>query len=77
MKYTLPELRARFKLTQAEFASKIGVCTVTVSNWEIGKRDPHFSELQRISEFTGVSINDMSFPYPNEKAKLHQRKAGK
>jgi putative transcriptional regulator len=33
-------LRGRSKLTQAEFASRIGVPIETVRNWEQGKRSP-------------------------------------
>ena len=71
---TLKEIRKMLHLSQKELAEKIGVFCVTVSNWEIGKRDPHFTELKKISELSGVSIDDMSFPYPNEKAKLHKGK---
>jgi putative transcriptional regulator len=33
-------IRARAKLTQSEFAAKIGVPIETVRNWEQGKRSP-------------------------------------
>jgi putative transcriptional regulator len=33
-------IRARSKLTQAEFAARIGVPLETVRNWEQGKRSP-------------------------------------
>jgi putative transcriptional regulator len=33
-------IRARSKLTQAEFAARIGVPIETVRNWEQGKRSP-------------------------------------
>ena len=33
-------VRARTKLTQAEFAARIGVPIETVRNWEQGKRQP-------------------------------------
>jgi putative transcriptional regulator len=34
------DVRARTKLTQAEFAARIGVPLETVRNWEQGKRSP-------------------------------------
>jgi putative transcriptional regulator len=34
------ELRMRAKLTQAEFASRLGVPLETIRNWEQGKRMP-------------------------------------
>jgi putative transcriptional regulator len=33
-------LRLRAKLTQAEFASRLGVPLETIRNWEQGKRSP-------------------------------------
>jgi putative transcriptional regulator len=33
-------IRARAKLTQAEFAARIGMAIETVRNWEQGKRSP-------------------------------------
>ena len=36
-------VRARTKLTQAEFAARIGVPVETVRNWEQGKRSPRGS----------------------------------
>ena len=34
------DLRLRVKLTQAEFASRLGVPLETIRNWEQGKRSP-------------------------------------
>lgn len=34
------ELRLRAKLTQAEFAARLGVPIETIRNWEQGKRSP-------------------------------------
>lgn len=34
------DLRMRAKLTQAEFASRLGVPLETIRNWEQGKRSP-------------------------------------
>lgn len=34
------DLRRRTKLTQAEFASRLGVPIETIRNWEQGKRSP-------------------------------------
>ena len=34
------QIRANVRLTQAEFASRIGVPIETVRNWEQGKREP-------------------------------------
>ncbi len=34
------DLRARARLTQTEFAARLGVPVDTIRNWEQGKRDP-------------------------------------
>lgn len=70
MKFTLQEIRLRLKLNQKQLGEKVGVCQKTVFNWESGERDPGFSKLKMISELSGISIDDMEFPYPNESVKM-------
>ena len=53
----LQELRKARKLTQQELADKMGVSRATVSNYEVGRRAPHISELQRFAEFYGVGLD--------------------
>ncbi|MDA2925844.1 helix-turn-helix transcriptional regulator [Acidobacteria bacterium AH-259-G07] len=44
------ELRARFELTQEQFAHKVGVTYSTVNHWENGKRLPQPFLLRRLLE---------------------------
>lgn len=53
----LKTLRKGRKLTQQELAEKLGVTRCTVSNYEVGRRSPHISELKRFAEFYGVDLS--------------------
>ncbi len=53
----LKTLRKGRKLTQQELADKMGITRATVSNYEVGRRSPHLSELQRFAEFYGVDLS--------------------
>ena len=50
-------LRKERRLTQQELADRLGIKRATVSNYEIGRRSPHLSELRRIAEFFGVGLD--------------------
>lgn len=50
-------LRKEKRLTQEELSEKIGIKRPTISNYEIGRRAPHLSELRRIAEFFGVGLD--------------------
>jgi transcriptional regulator with XRE-family HTH domain len=53
----LQQLRKGRKLTQQQLAEKMGVTRATVSNYEVGRRTPHLSELERFAEFFGVGLD--------------------
>lgn len=53
----LKTLRKGRKLTQHELADKLGVTRCTISNYEVGRRSPHISELKRFAEFYGVDLS--------------------
>jgi transcriptional regulator with XRE-family HTH domain len=53
----LQQLRKGRKLTQQQLAEKMGVTRATVSNYEVGRRTPHLSELERLAEFFGVGLD--------------------
>lgn len=53
----LKTLRKGRKLTQEQAAEKLGITRATVSNYEVGRRAPHISELKRIGEFYGVGLD--------------------
>ena len=53
----LQQLRKGRKLTQQQLADKMGVTRATISNYEVGRRTPHLSELERFAEFFGVGLD--------------------
>ena len=53
----LKTLRKGRKLTQEQAAEKLGITRATVSNYEVGRRTPHVSELKRIGAFYGVGLD--------------------
>lgn len=53
----LQQLRKGRRLTQQQLAEKMGVTRATVSNYEVGRRTPHLSELKRFAEFYGVGLD--------------------
>ena len=50
-------LRKEKCMTQQDIADKLGIKRATISNYEIGRRSPHLSELRRIAEFYGVGLD--------------------
>ena len=44
-------------MTQQELADALDVKRATISNYEIGRRSPHLSELRRIAEYFGVGLD--------------------
>ena len=53
----LKTLRKGRKLTQQELADRLEITRATVSNYEVGRRAPHISELKRIAAFFGVGLD--------------------
>ena len=53
----LKTLRKGRKLTQQELADNLGITRCTVSNYEVGRRSPHISELKRLADFYGVGLD--------------------
>lgn len=50
------------KLSQAELASKLGVAKSTISMYEVGKREPDFSTLEKIAKLFHVDMNYLLGP---------------
>lgn len=53
----LKALRHTKGLTQQDLANILNIKRSTISNYEIGRRSPHLSELQRLAEVLGVSLD--------------------
>lgn len=55
--HKLKTLRKGRKLTQEQAAEMLGITRATVSNYEVGRRSPHITELKRIADFYGVGLD--------------------
>lgn len=50
-------LRKGRKLTQEQLSEQLGVNRATISNYEIGRRQPSLNDLKRFAEFFGVGLD--------------------
>jgi DNA-binding XRE family transcriptional regulator len=57
---SLRACRINAKMNQAEFGKAIGVSSATIYNWESGNTEPSLSQLRKISEITGVPIDNIA-----------------
>ena len=46
-------------LTQSQFAEEFHVATGTIGMWETGKRQPDLDTVKKISEYFGVSADEL------------------
>lgn len=49
-------LRKGRGLTQQDVAQRLGMVRATISNYEVGRRTPHLSDLKRFAELYGVNL---------------------
>ena len=61
----LKELRKEKNLTQVQLAEALGVSKGTIAMWEIGKREPNFETLNRLSDIFDKRI-DYILGYSND-----------
>ena len=69
----LKTLRKGRKLTQEELAQRMGLSRATISNYEVGRRSPHLSELKRFASFYGVSLEYFGVTAADESFELLAR----
>ena len=61
-KISLEAVRVNAKMTQKEWASKLGVSNSTVVNWEKGNTEPSLSQLREMSRLSGVPMDCIFVP---------------
>lgn len=49
--------RVRKRMTQAQFASEVGVAESTVRDWESGRSDPNMSSIVLMTRIFGCSAD--------------------
>lgn len=53
----LRALRKGRGLTQRDVADRLGMVRATLSNYEVGRRTPHLSDLRRLAALYGVGLD--------------------
>ena len=61
-KISLEAVRVNAKMTQKEWASRLGVSNSTVVNWEKGNTEPSLSQLREMSRLSGVPMDFIFVP---------------
>lgn len=69
----LKTLRKGRKLTQLELSERMSMSRATISNYEVGRRSPHISELRRFAEFYGVGLDYFGVETQDESFELLSR----
>ncbi len=59
LKENIKTLRKRKDLTQEQLAQEIGINQKMIQHYEKGRCDPPLETLEKLSDFFGVSIDDM------------------
>ena len=59
---SLKAARVNANLTQKELADELKVTVDTVINWESGKSEPKWSQVQEISRLSGIPANCIFVP---------------
>ena len=71
----IKRLRLLNKITQKEFAEKVGVTWSTVARWETGEVAPDVEYLPKFAEILGVSEQDLLNPSSDTEAPKKYAKA--
>lgn len=56
---SITTLREHAGLTQTQLAEMLNVTQSTVSQWEIGDKNPRFEKIPQLAEALGCTINDL------------------
>lgn len=71
------ELRSSLKLSQKEFAEKIGVAQSSVNYWENGNREPKINQLKKIAENFSIPLDYLiGVPLPSNATIFENGKGG-
>lgn len=69
----LKTLRRGRGLTQLQLSEKMGLSRATISNHEVGRRQPSLSELRRYADLHGVSLDYFGAETADESFELLSR----
>ena len=63
---TIKQYREAAGLKQAEMAEAIGISTMTLSRYESGTREPRATELLKMSELFGCTVDELLGKNPTQ-----------
>lgn len=69
----LKTLRKGRGLTQLELSDRMKLSRATISNYEVGRRSPHLSDLRKFAEFYGVGLDYFGVETKDESFELLSR----
>ncbi len=60
MEISLSACRVNARMSQADMAKALSVSPATIFNWEKGKSEPSLTQLRKISELSGIPIDNIA-----------------
>lgn len=69
----LKTLRKGRSLTQQELSERLELSRATISNYEVGRRNPHLPELKRFAQFYNVGLDYFGIETKDESFELLSR----
>lgn len=74
---SIKKIRELRKMTQSELAERINISTVSLSRYENGVRNPRATELSKMAEVLGCSVDELLRDDANPTAPLSEQRQGK
>ena len=69
----LPELRRKKGVTRKDVAAGVGITLGKYDRWEAGKVLPKVGDVDRLTEYYGISIDEMLEITPEESAAINRQ----
>lgn len=66
--------REAAELTQAKTAERLGISTMTLSRYETGLREPRASELVKMAQLFGCTVDDLLSENPQIPRKVARKR---
>ena len=71
---TIKKYREAAELTQAKTAERLGISTMTLSRYETGLREPRASELVKMAQLFGCTVDDLLSENPQIPRKVARKR---
>lgn len=70
----IKKYREAAELTQAKTAERLGISTMTLSRYETGLREPRASELVKMAQLFGCTVDDLLSENPQIPRKVARKR---